>query len=155
MGQTVSLGDGIEREVIQSIFGDFKKVPFEWFIPHVNEFSMLATSHCLTSSRFISSGRKRNMSILGTITTLSLIWGMSASQLDPILLHFLVHNCDLHSIHPGIVGEWHPVLKRTIADWISIGLRGDVTPFQLHFATFRDTGRGLALQRFLLTNLDS
>ena len=63
MGGTISLGDGVEQEVVQSIFGDFK-VPFEWFIPHANEFSTLVTSHCLTSSCFVSLGHKHNMSII-------------------------------------------------------------------------------------------
>ena len=79
------------------------------------------------------------MSILGAIMALSLVWGMSASPFDPVLLHFFIHNCDLHSIHPGILGEWHPILKQTVTDWINMGPGGDTTPFQPHFATFRDT----------------
>lgn len=63
---------------------------------------------------------------------------MSGSLLDPISLHFLLHDCDLHSIHPGILGEWNPVLKQTIINWINIGSGGDPTPFQSHFVVFRD-----------------
>ena len=137
--KTISLGDGVEWEVVQTVFGDFNKAGSEWFIPHANGFLTLATSHCLTSSRFVSLGRKRNMSILGAITALSLVQGMSASPFDPVLLHFFVHHCDLHSIHPGILGEWHPILKWTVTDWINMGPGGDATPFQPHFTMFRDT----------------
>ena len=139
MGETISLGDGVEQEVAQTVFGDFKKASSEWFIPHANGFSTLVTSHCLTLSCIISLGHKHNMSILGAITALSLVWGMSASPFDPVLLHFFIHNCDLHSIHPGVFGEWHPILKWTITDWINMGPGGDVTPFLPYFTMFRDT----------------
>lgn len=134
-----SLGDGVGREIYQIIFEGYKRHSSEWFIAHANGHSTLAISHSLNSARFVSHSRKRSMAVLGAITALSLISGMSASPLDPVLLHFLLHNCDLHSIHPGILGEWHPDLKRSITDWINIGPDGDAAPFQAHFATYRDT----------------
>ena len=110
-------------------WGDFKKASSEWFISYANGFSTLVTSHCLILSHFVSLGRKCNMSILSAITALSLVQGMSASPFDPILLHFFVHNCDLHSIYPGILGKWHPILKQTVTDWINMGPGGDATLF--------------------------
>ena len=78
------------------------------------------------------------MSIFGAATSLSLLQRMSAGTLDPVLLHFFIHNCNLHSIHAGILGEYHPVLKQTIADWMALGPKGDPTPFQVHFVIFCD-----------------
>lgn len=120
------------------ILSAYMRESSEWLIGHADNLSTIATSHSLTSARYVSSRRKRNMSIFGAAAALSLIRGSSAGTLDPVLLHFLIHNCDLHSIHPGIVGEYHPALKQTIADWMALGPKGDPTPFQAHFAIFRD-----------------
>ena len=103
--ETVSLGDGIEHEVIQTIFVDYKRGRSEWFIEHTNQLSTIATSH------FVLLIHKQCMSILGAISALSLLQGMSARPLDPIFLHFLIHSCDLHAIHVDILGEWHPIFK--------------------------------------------
>lgn len=78
------------------------------------------------------------MAVLGAATALCLINGMSTPPLDPVFLHFLIHNCELDSINPAFLGEWHPDLKRTIQDWISLGPDGDPSPFQMHFATYHD-----------------
>ena len=68
----------VEQEVIQTVFGNFKKASSEWFISHANGFSTLVTSHCLTLFHFVLLGHKHNMSILSAITALSLVQGMSA-----------------------------------------------------------------------------
>jgi len=67
-----------------------------------------------------------------------LIRGMSTMPLDPIVIHFFIHDCDIHSIHPAILGEWHPRLRQTISDWLRLGPHGNPAPFQEHFATFHD-----------------
>ena len=54
-------------------------------------------------------------------------------------LHFAIHKCNLHSIHTGILGEWHPDFKQTLTNWIDMGPAGDLMPFQSHFVTFHDT----------------
>ena len=137
--ETVSLGDGINREVIQTIFADYKRGHSEWFIEHADQLSTIAMSHSLMLSCFVLLIHKRCMSILSAISALSLLWGMSASPVDQVLLHFLIHGCNLHVIHVDILGEWHPIFKQTLFDWLNIGPEGDPTPFQSHFATFHDT----------------
>jgi hypothetical protein len=111
-----SLGDGIEREVIHTIFEDFHREDSQWFTSHADGKSTLGTSHTLATARHVSTSRKHNMAILGAATALCLVRGMSTPPLDPVLLHFFIHGCNLDAIHPGILSEWHPQLRRTIQD---------------------------------------
>jgi len=78
------------------------------------------------------------MGVLGAATALCIINGISINPIDPVLLHYFVHNCDINSIYPALLAEWHPELKKTISDWINLGPDGDLGPFQAHFATHND-----------------
>jgi hypothetical protein len=137
-GRTRSGGDGIEREVIHTIFEDFRQEAAQWFTFHADGQATLTISHSYATARFVSASRKRNMAILGAATALCLIRGMSTPPLDPILLHFFIHDCQLDAIHPGILGEWHPDLKQLVSNWIRLGPDGDPSLFQTHFATYHD-----------------
>jgi len=55
---------------------------------------------------------------------------MSTVPWDPVFLHFLVHKCDIASIHPGILLEWHPKLKQTILEWLEVGPLANVVRFK-------------------------
>lgn len=134
----LSLGDGIEREVLHTIFEQFRKDTAQYFTSHPNGYATLTTAHTLTTARFVSTSRKRNMGVLGAATALCIINGISIHPIDPVLLHYFVHNCDINSIYPALLAEWHPELKKTISDWINLGPNGDPGPFQAHFATHND-----------------
>lgn len=135
---TRSLGDGIEREVVHTIFEQYRRTTAQWFVMHDDGHATLATTHSFKNSRFVPQSRLRAMSILGAITVMCLIRGMSASPIDPVLLHYFAHDCDLHSIHPALLAEWHPTLKQNLSDWIELGPQGDVTSFRGIFASYCD-----------------
>ena len=135
------------------IFAGYMGSHSEWFIEHGDKFLTIAMSHSLTSSWFVPLAHKWGMSILGAILALSLLWGKSAGLLDPVFLHFAIHECNLHSIHTGILGEWHPDFKQTLTNWIDMGPAGDPMPFQSHFVTFHDTQVSYqSLKNILLTH---
>lgn len=134
------------------IFAGYMGSCSEWFIEHGDKFLTIAVSHSLTLSWFVPLAHKRGMSILGAISALSLLWGKSAGPLNPVFLHFAIHECNLHSIHASILGEWHPDFKQTLTNWIDMGPAGDLMPFQSHFATFHDTQVSYqSLKNILLT----
>ena len=135
-----SLGEGIERELIYTLLEQYRQSSGQWFALHEDGHSTLAISYPLAMAQCVPLSRLRNMAILGAAVAMSLVRGMSTIPLDPVLLHFFVHDCDLHSIHPGVLGEWHPKLKQTISDWIALGPDGDAnTPtLQNHFITYHD-----------------
>jgi hypothetical protein len=135
-----SLGEGIEREVIHTLLEQYRQRSSEWFTPRGDGHSTLTTSYPLAMAQFVPLLRIRNMAILGAAVAMSLVRGVSTTPLDPVLLHFFVHDCDLHSIHPGLLGEWHPTLKQTISDWVALGPDGDAnTPtFRNFFINYYD-----------------
>jgi hypothetical protein len=136
--RTRSLGDGIEREVITAIFEEYIRGGPQWITLHDDGHGTLTTTLSMNSSRFIPPARLHAMSIFGAITALCLIRGMSAFPIDPVLLHYFVHNCDLHSIHPALLAEWHPTLKQTLLEWITLGPQGDASVFRGTFASYCD-----------------
>lgn len=133
-----SVGDGIEREVLHTLLEEFRVTATEWFMPRADGYSTLATTHNISSAQHIPSSRLRNLSILGAVTALCLLHSMSATPWDPVFLQFLVHDCDINSIHRPFLSEWHPALTQTISDWLEAGPQGDVAHFQDHFATYHD-----------------
>jgi hypothetical protein len=137
-GTVVSMGNGIEQEVIHNLFADFQKHRDEWFAPRSDGFYALSTTTHALSSQFVSGSRQRNLAILGAVTALWLLRGLLTVPLDPVFIHFLIHECDLHSIHPAILSEWHPTLKQTISNWIDLGPNGDISPFDQHFTVVHD-----------------
>lgn len=134
----LSLGSGIEREVLHNIFARFLSRKDAWFAPRSDGFYTLSTTTHNLSGRCISTSRLRSLAILGAITALWLLRGMPTIPFDPVFIHFLIHNCNLQSIHRGILGEWHPTLRQTISNWIDLGPNGDASPFENHFTIIHD-----------------
>ena len=135
-----SMGEGIEREVIHNTLEEYRVNPSHWFSQREDGHCTLASNYPLSMARYIPDARKHDLSILGAVVAMCLICGMSAAPLDPVLLHFFIHESDLHSIYPGILGEWHPSLKQTVSDWIALGPHGNANTdaFRTHFLTYQD-----------------
>lgn len=136
-------GDGssserVEREAIKVAFDSYVRDQSQWFLPRLDGHSSIAATASMLSPASVSSTRKRHLSILGALAALLLIHGLPCSPIDPVLLQFFVHWCDLRSIHPMFLGLWHPSLRQLLSDWISVGPAGDIARFQGHFASFHD-----------------
>ena len=63
---------------------------------------------------------------------------ISAALLDPLALHFFTHDCNIHTIHPTLLTDWHPTFKQVISNWIDLGPNRDPGPFQSHFVSYHD-----------------
>lgn len=123
------------------IFTAFQKYTSEgqrWFLPRIDGYSSIATSHSMATARYISDLRKKKLAILGALTGLLLVYGIAPSPLSPVLLHYWIHGCNIHSIHPALLGEWNQEFKHLLDNWLEIGPTGDTSPFQAHFNTFHD-----------------
>ena len=132
-----SLGAGIKREVFQTLIGQYlHEEAAQWFNPRADGFSTLATTHPQDTAYCIPETRLDSLTVFGAVVALCLIRGVSVPPLDPVLIHFFIHNCNIRSITPGIVGEWHPALKKTIDDWLQIGPNAKVAAFQEFFTTY-------------------
>ena len=86
---------GIEREVFVNLFQQYMDHYAQWFSPSTDGYATLATSLPLAASENVSADRKADMAVLGTIVAMFLIRGISTVPLDPLLLHFFTHNCNL------------------------------------------------------------
>lgn len=124
--------------MIHTILEQFRSSAAEWFLPRADGHSALATMHPFSTVRYVPVSRLQNLSVLGAATALNLIHGMSAVPFDPVFLHYLVYGCDISSIQPNIVGEWHPALLLTISNWLAVGPSGDTRQFQEHFGSYHD-----------------
>lgn len=133
-----SSGPGIEREVIYTLYQQFERSSDQWFTPRADNFVTLATSLSMATAQYVSPARLSSLSILGATVSLLLIHGIAPGRLDPSVLQYFIYGCDLESIHPAFLSEWHPEIHQTITKWLAMGPSGDVDPFQGHFATYHD-----------------
>jgi len=134
----LSSGPGIEREVIYAAYQQFESIPEQWFIPRADNLVTLATSHSMATARYVSAGRLSDLSVLGTIVALLLIHGITPGKLDPVVLQYFVYGCDIASIHPAFLREWHPEIHDTVARWIAVGPDGCIDFCRAHFASYHD-----------------
>ena len=82
--------------------------------------------------------RLQKLSTFGALCALMLVSGQSPAPLDPCIVQLMVYSGDLHSLHPRLVGEWHPELRATILSWLSIGPTGDPAPFAAQLYSYHN-----------------
>jgi len=137
--RVLSVGDGVEREAIYLAFEQYRKSPNKWFIPRTEAYSTIATSQSfLLHQSILSSAQLEAISVLGALTGLMLVYGMAPTPLSPALLHYLLHDCNFHSLTPNFIQEWFPSLYRTLTDWNNIDASMDIETFDSHFQLFHD-----------------
>ncbi|KAF8057836.1 hypothetical protein FPV67DRAFT_1429869 [Lyophyllum atratum] len=137
-GSTLSFGQGIERETVFTAFQTFTTTHAEWFNHREDSFATLQTAYSAMVARHIPAERLAALKQLGALCSIMMIMGLTPSPLDPSIFQFIVHGCDLHSLHPAFIGEWHPNLHQLILDWKQAGPTGNIQPFQGHLATYHD-----------------
>ncbi|EDR07311.1 uncharacterized protein LACBIDRAFT_299099 [Laccaria bicolor S238N-H82] len=135
-GDMTSLGIGIEREVIHTLFSSF--IDKSWLTPHADNHATLAVIYPESSWALIPEQRLVGCAKLGALTALMLIQGHCPSPLDPLILQYFVHDKNFHSLTPTFVGKWHPNLRTAIFDWVEAGHSGNISHFHSHFASYLD-----------------
>ena len=79
------------------------------------------------------------MLVLGAITALCLMCGITTVPLDPLFLFFCIHGCsNIDVIGPALLTKWHPECKQIISDWIAAGPTGNAKMFQNYFTSYHD-----------------
>jgi len=78
------------------------------------------------------------MKRLGAVCALMLIHGICPEPLNPLIFHFIIHDCDFNSLHQGLIREWHPDLFALITSWLATGHHDSLEPFRAHFASHHD-----------------
>jgi hypothetical protein len=132
------MGEGIEREVLQTAFQEFQDHPTVWFLQRQDTHSSLMTLGLQRRQESSTTQRSIKLSVLGALTSLLLLNGVPPVPLSPVLLHYFIHNLELNSISPDMLGNWYPDLGKLIQDWIATGPNGDIEAFASHFITYHD-----------------
>ncbi|TBU51959.1 hypothetical protein BD310DRAFT_833200 [Dichomitus squalens] len=135
-GSTLSLGSGVEREVLQNLFETYRAQAHLYFAPRADGHCTIVTIRDIESARFIPQERLDDLAVLGALSALLLVHGIAPTPLSPVVLHYFAHNCNLHSIHPALCAEWHPELQLLIDRWLSLGPNDDINDFNAHFLSF-------------------
>ena len=100
-----------------------------------NTFGIAATPVAQLAA---SLSHQRDFAIFGALAGLLIVNGIAPTPLDPVLLHYFVHDCDFNSITPAILSEWHQQFYSTIQRWQDLGHDGDVSSFGFWLATYAD-----------------
>ncbi|KAJ7238330.1 hypothetical protein B0H12DRAFT_97670 [Mycena haematopus] len=136
-GTTLSIGIGPEMETLYGLYQTFALHPEKYFIQREEGRHAISTTISMAQRFLVSPARIRELKILGVVLVLMLIQGIVPDIVSPALFQFAFHGCDLNAITRTFLAEWYPALL-LVDRWIQTGPRGDLSPFQAHFATYHD-----------------
>ena len=132
----ISVGDGVEREMLCRAFAEYQLVPNRFLTARLDGTYGLTTTPVAPLAA--SSSRQRDFAIFGALVGLLIINGIAPTPLDPVLLHYFIHDCDFNSITPGLLSEWHHQFYSMIQRWRDTGSDGDISPFSFWLAAYAD-----------------
>lgn len=132
----VSSGEGILREIYHVAFQKTLDTGRQWLTPRADDKLSLLFLRGFGLHTF--GPRQRLIGIGGAMWSLMMIKGFAVDPIDIALLQFLLHDCDLNSLHPTFIAEWHPTVKAVCDAWKEAGPAGNVnTPLiTSHLATY-------------------
>ncbi|KDQ49089.1 hypothetical protein JAAARDRAFT_143923 [Jaapia argillacea MUCL 33604] len=133
-----SSGEGVEREVLSTLYQQFHSETAEWFSPNPDDYVSIATSLPLSCAGYLSRSQKLGLTCLGAVIGLMLLNGFITHPFDPVVIQYLIHGRDINSISKAFLAQWHPDIKQTICDFIDLGPNGNLAPFQPYFSTYFD-----------------
>jgi len=119
----------------------------EFCVPSIDHHTTLSTVPQPAASH-ISSEKKVELSMFGSIVALALIYGQYPGRLNPLFLIYLLNNCNLSCLHCELVYDFFPDLGHDLDDWISIGPNDSIQRFSYHFASYH----GIQVYLFLGTS---
>lgn len=109
-----------------------------YFVEALDGFCTLRTLNPAAAASAVSAQRKADMTKLGALVALMFIGGWKPGRIDPLFLHFLIHDRNFHCLTQNLVEDWHPSLALTIKQWIEVGPNGDIRPFESHLLSYHD-----------------
>ncbi|KAL0571014.1 hypothetical protein V5O48_010947 [Marasmius crinis-equi] len=137
-GMSVSSGNGVETEVFHTLFHSyFVQRVGEFFAPLTDTHSTLAAVNG-ASARWMSPEQKQDWGVLGALCAMSLIYGRGTDPLNPLLLIYLINDCNLSSLHSDLVLRLDPQLHHKLKTWKETSHLDDISSFASHFSSFHD-----------------
>jgi hypothetical protein len=142
----VAYGEGVEREVMTTIFTRFTASEAQWFERGEDNYLILRTLFSVGSPIPIPERRLALCKRLGALCGLLLIFGQLPTAMSPALFQYLIHDGNFHSLNPSFIGEWFPALRALILAWLALDPEDqDLSAFQAHCITFHNIEASLLL----------
>ncbi|KAJ3757849.1 hypothetical protein EV360DRAFT_83638 [Lentinula raphanica] len=94
----------------------------------------------MLSASDISLVKKNSLIQFGSAVGLSLVHGIYPVDINPLLLVYLLNDCNLSSITKSLVLEYFPTLHQTLIRWLALDYDDNSTLslFEPHFATYHN-----------------
>ncbi|TFK59998.1 hypothetical protein BDN72DRAFT_905353 [Pluteus cervinus] len=125
---TPALGDGVGKEVLFRAFQLMKDKPAKYFSQTLDKFSSILVPQ--GGPRLFLMAPSKDLllefNILGALSAMMVAHGIPPLPFNPLVIQYMLHCGDLHSLTPPLVGEWHPGFRSTLEYFISLGAKGDL-----------------------------
>ncbi|EPS95330.1 hypothetical protein FOMPIDRAFT_86406 [Fomitopsis schrenkii] len=132
---TLSFGDGLEREVLTILAGQVVAALPMYFVSRLGDHG-----HSLSCPSVFPNSieRKQELGLLGAIISLCLMSGIAIKGIDGAWLVFVLNGCDFCSLDRSVMERFHPDLAKALIDLDSCGPNGDLAPFAHYLELFAD-----------------
>ncbi|KAJ4500532.1 hypothetical protein C8R41DRAFT_914098 [Lentinula lateritia] len=135
----ISSGPGCEQSTMTEVFKQF-------FDAREDEFCMpLFESYTTLQSADIqiSPDKRRELVLFGAVTALALVYGQYPGHLNPLLLIYLLNNCNLSCLHRDLVSSYLPSISEMLDRWLNMGPSDSIVDFAAHFASYHNIQVGV------------
>ncbi|KAJ3845942.1 hypothetical protein EV368DRAFT_70310, partial [Lentinula lateritia] len=130
----ISSGPGIEQDTITKLFElYFEQRENEICTPLYEDYTTL-----LPAASLISDEKREEVTIFGAVTALALIYGYYPGCFNPLLLIYLLNNCNLSCLHAKLVKLYAPSLFATLDHWLHTEPNDAVQEFTAHFSIYHN-----------------
>lgn len=86
----------------------------------------------------ISPDKRRELVLFGAVTALALVYGQYPGHLNPLLLIYLLNNCNLSCLHRDLVSSYLPSISEMLDRWLNMGPSDSIVDFAAHFASYHN-----------------
>lgn len=130
----ISSGPGLEQSAITEVFRRFfEEREHEFCTPLYGEYTTLQSADLQ-----ISSNKHDELVLFGAATGLALIYGHYPGHLNPLLLIYLLNDCNISCLHHELVSSYLPSISETLERWLNIGPMDSIAEFSSHFASYHN-----------------
>ncbi|KAJ7468521.1 hypothetical protein FB451DRAFT_1400897 [Mycena latifolia] len=127
-----AFGRGVEREAWWALFNSLDTSSF--VVQGLDGFYTLR-SHFPSADnpREVPVARLEKLRQFGTVSAMLMVEGQYPGRLDPAIFQFNIHGCDIHSLHPAFISEWHPGHRLDVSNFLQLPPDADPTEYQSLF----------------------
>ncbi|KAH7868875.1 uncharacterized protein C8R40DRAFT_1177314 [Lentinula edodes] len=135
----VSSGPGLEQSTMTEVFHQFFEEREDEFCTTLYED--YTTLQCMDLQ--ISPSKHEELVLFGAVTALALVYGHYPGHLNPLLLIYLLNNCDLSCLHRDLVSSYLPSVSEMLDRWLNLGPTDSIGEFASHFASYHNIQIGV------------